>query len=102
LHQIKWRRRSYVIQVKAESGCRLLYCYDYSITQAFMTDDTWQPINTAPFDCDLELAVVEGKETHALVFRCRRASAGWINATTGERINVDPTHWRKWDARHSD
>jgi hypothetical protein len=31
-----------------------------------------------------------------LVFRCRRARSGWINAATGQRIDVDPTHWRQW------
>lgn len=61
-----------------------------------MTEASWQPINSAPFDCDLELAVVEGNDTHALVFRCQRARYGWINAVTGNRIDVDPTHWRKW------
>jgi hypothetical protein len=63
-----------------------------------MTEASWQPVTSAPFDCDLELAVVEGNDTHALVFRCRRVRNGWINAATGNRIDVDPTHWRKWQA----
>jgi hypothetical protein len=61
-----------------------------------MAETSWHPINTAPFDCDLELAVVEGGDAHALVFRCRRVHEGWVNATTGQRIAADPTHWRKW------
>ena len=61
-----------------------------------MTEASWHPIATAPFDRDLELAVVEGNDTHALVFRCRRARNGWINAATGQPIDVDPTHWRAW------
>jgi len=61
-----------------------------------MTDAPWNPINTAPFDCDLELAVMEGGDTHALVFRCRRDRIGWVNAVTGQRVNIDPTHWRPW------
>jgi hypothetical protein len=61
-----------------------------------MTEAPWHPIATAPFDSDLELAVVEGADIHALVFRCRRAQSGWINAATGQRIDVDPTHWRQW------
>jgi hypothetical protein len=65
-----------------------------------MTEAPWHPIATAPFDCDLELAVVEGADTHALVFRCRRARPGWINAGTGLRIDVEPTHWRQWQGNH--
>lgn len=61
-----------------------------------MTEESWHPIATAPFDYDLELAVVESNDAHGLVFRCRRAGDGWINAATGQRIDVSPTHWRKW------
>jgi hypothetical protein len=62
-----------------------------------MTENSWHPITTAPFDCSLELAVVEGGDVHALVFRCRRVRDGWVNAATGQRLAVDPTHWRKWE-----
>jgi len=50
----------------------------------------------APFDCDLELAVVDNSGTHALLVRCRRAAHGWINAVTGKPVDVNPTHWRNW------
>lgn len=56
----------------------------------------WQPVATAPFDRDLELAVISGDEVHALVFACRRAFHGWIDAETEEPIDVEPTHWRTW------
>ena len=55
----------------------------------------WKPIATAPFDRDLELAVM-GSEPHALVFPCRRIVGGWINPKTMKRVDVDPTHWREW------
>ena len=57
----------------------------------------WQPILTAPFDCDLELCIMEAEEFHALVFPCRRTLGGWINAGTGSRVEVRPTHWREWN-----
>jgi len=60
----------------------------------------WQPITTAPFDRELELAVIERDDIHALVFPCRRAPQGWIDATTGKRVVVSPTHWRAWDDCH--
>jgi hypothetical protein len=59
-------------------------------------DQVWQPISTAPFDGDLELAVVESDGPHALAFPCRRILCGWIDANTKRRIDVRPTHWREW------
>jgi hypothetical protein len=56
----------------------------------------WQPIASAPFDHDLELAVIDGIGTHVLVFACRRILGGWMNAATKERLEVHPTHWRHW------
>ena len=56
----------------------------------------WQPITSAPFDRDLELAVLDREGPHALVFACRRILSGWVNAQTKQRIDVRPTHWRDW------
>jgi hypothetical protein len=56
----------------------------------------WKDVATAPFDRDLQLAVIEQGETHALVFACRRILGGWIKSETRERIDVHPTHWREW------
>lgn len=56
----------------------------------------WQPIKTAPFDCDLELAVIDADGAHALVFPCRRALSGWIRSETRQPLDVRPTHWRPW------
>jgi hypothetical protein len=48
----------------------------------------WHPISTAPFDVDLELAVVDKDEHHALVFPCRRIPEGWVNAALKKWIDV--------------
>jgi hypothetical protein len=56
----------------------------------------WQPISTAPFDHDLELAVRDGGGLHFLVFPCRRILGGWVKAATMERVCVCATHWRHW------
>jgi hypothetical protein len=53
-------------------------------------------MTTAPFDSDLELAVVNHKGMHALVFPCRRIVKGWLKSGTQEQIYVRPTHWREW------
>lgn len=59
----------------------------------------WRDISTAPFDRDLELAVLDGDGPHALVFPCRRIVGGWMKVGTRERIDVHPTHWREWHRR---
>ena len=56
----------------------------------------WEQVSTAPFDRDLELAVINYHGVHALAFACRRILGGWIKAETKERIDVRPTHWREW------
>lgn len=56
----------------------------------------WQPIMNAPFDRDLELAVIEAGEVSALVFPCRRVLRGWVKTATSAPVNVHPTHWRDW------
>ena len=56
----------------------------------------WQPIADAPFDRELELAVLDRKGAHALIFPCRRTLGGWVNAKSKQRIDVNPTHWREW------
>jgi hypothetical protein len=58
----------------------------------------WEKIATAPYDRDLELAVVEKDHVHPLIFACRRVPSGWIKAATHERVVVNPTHWRFWAA----
>jgi hypothetical protein len=62
----------------------------------------WHSISTAPFDRDLELAVIDDEGPHPLVFACRRIPSGWMNALTRERVDVWPTHWRLWDQGISD
>jgi hypothetical protein len=66
-----------------------------------MTDNeaVWEKITVAPYDCDLEVAVIEGDHVHPLVFACRRTPDGWIKVSTRERVAVSPTHWRRWRAK---
>jgi hypothetical protein len=58
--------------------------------------DGWQPVSSAPFERPLELAVFDGRATHALVFPCCRATDGWFETRTGRQVEVVPTHWREW------
>jgi hypothetical protein len=56
----------------------------------------WQPIDTAPFDFDLEIAVIDGDEIAVLAFPARRLDNGWVQADTLKPLVVRPTHWRAW------
>lgn len=56
----------------------------------------WKPVSSAPFDHDLEVAVIDEDGVHALVFPCRRTPGGWAKKETGEHIEIHPTHWRRW------
>jgi hypothetical protein len=59
----------------------------------------WEPIATAPFDRELEVAVLDHDGAHTLAFACRRFAGGWINAQTKQQIDVRPTHWREWKTK---
>jgi hypothetical protein len=61
----------------------------------------WQTIASAPFDRDLEVAVFDTGETHAVVFPCRRVLRGWVSAETAAPVAIHPTHWREWQASNS-
>lgn len=57
----------------------------------------WHDISSAPFDRDLELAVIDAQGTHALVFPSRRIVGGWMNAQNMQRLpGLQPSHWREW------
>jgi hypothetical protein len=62
-------------------------------------ESIWQSVSTAPYDRDLELAVIEGGHVHPLVFACRRTTSGWVKVPNREWIGVSPTHWRPWHAK---
>lgn len=61
----------------------------------------WRLVVEAPFEEDIELAVIDGEGVHALVFPCQRLAGGWANALTGEMLDVHPTHWRSWRIRRN-
>ena len=56
----------------------------------------WQSIFTAPFERDLQLAVINEDGTTTLEFPCRRSISGWVDAETKQLMDIDPTHWREW------
>lgn len=61
-----------------------------------MAPSDWQEIGTAPEGRFLALSVIDRDGVHQLVFACRRVGDIWVNAVTGRRVHVQPTHWRYW------
>ena len=62
---------------------------------------TWLKTETAPFDRDVEVAVVEDDgKISPVIFPCRRVlSGGWTKAVTGWPTTIHPTHWREWETK---
>jgi len=69
---------------------------DRRSVQAQTESMAWQRIESAPFDRDIELAVLDEDGVHAIAFACRRAADGWVSARSKRAIDVRPTHWRLW------
>jgi hypothetical protein len=55
-------------------------------------------LNDVPKDRDLRLGVLDGETVHALVFPCRLREGSWMNAKTGQRVEIHPTHWQEWSS----
>jgi hypothetical protein len=60
--------------------------------------EKWVPVSISPPpDSDLEVCVIDKNDAHALLFPCRRNGFDWVDATTGKRLDIAPTHWRVWN-----
>ncbi len=59
----------------------------------------WQPVSTAPMDCDLEVQIADGFGPYPLKFPCRLTPTGWINAQTAAMLQVEPIAWRAYVRR---
>ena len=89
------------LELVSQSWAVLAESYEFSerierFLKSRLAVDPWLPISSAPFDRELELAVLEHGNAHAVAFPCRRILNGWINAATKKPIDVFPTHWREW------
>jgi hypothetical protein len=66
---------------------------------SFGTLMDWQPIIRAPWERDVELAVIDPDGAICtLTFPCRRTFSGWLNAKSREWVQTRPTHWRDWQS----
>jgi hypothetical protein len=60
----------------------------------------WLPASVAPSDRDLEVCIL-GYDgiVHALVAPCHKEGVAWVDTSGQMRVDVQPTHWRKWTER---
>ena len=62
--------------------------------------DKWLLVSIAPSDADLEVCVMDQHGIHALVFPVRKNGNDWVDASTKKGVDIQPTHWRKWNDSH--
>ena len=62
--------------------------------------DNSLPVSIAPSDTDLEVGVMDKRDVHALMFPVRKSGTDWVDASTKKRVDIQPTHWRKWSDDH--
>ena len=71
------------------------------MTHVHRLADEWLPVSLAPSDADLEVCVIDYDGIiHALAFPCHKDKIDWFDASTKKRIDIQPTHWRKWTDHH--
>jgi len=62
----------------------------------FFNRSGWRGIETARFDREIDLAVIDGN-TELLGICCIRHADDWLDAETLKPIKVTATHWRfRW------
>lgn len=54
----------------------------------------WRDIATAPFDREIEVAIVAGDITNVPGGSCLRHGDGWLDAETLRPVAMTATHWR--------
>ncbi len=55
----------------------------------------WKPIDTVPFDQDVEIAISDNTGVHAFARPYRLTRDGWIDTKDMQRLYwIPPTHWR--------
>lgn len=59
----------------------------------FLRSLEWREIATAPFDREIELAVIDDR-VGVLHRSCVRHGDGWLDAQTFAPVTVRATHWR--------
>ena len=65
------------------------------MAQVHSLPEKWLPVSIAPSDTDLEVGVMDKQGILPLIFPVRKSGTDWVDASH-KRIDIQPTHWRKW------
>ena len=70
----------------------------FGLVDLFIVHHGMETDRYAPFDRDLELAVIDSRGTRLVAFACRRLTDNsWLDVETNKRVcYIRPTHWRDW------
>ena len=67
------------------------------MTQTHSTIPEWLPVSIAPDEKDLEICIMDYDGiVLALGYPCHKRGAEWVDASNNKRVDVQPTHWRRW------
>ena len=59
----------------------------------------WLPVSIVAPDGDLEIGVMDYDGLIvALPYPCHRSGVGFVDAANRRHVDIQPTHWRKWNA----
>jgi hypothetical protein len=59
--------------------------------------NSWNPIESAPFDEDVTLRVTDGHgEPYTLPTPSRLTAAGWVSSDKGTALAVTPLQWKPY------
>lgn len=67
------------------------------MTQIHSLSSEWLPTSITPPGGDLEVCVLDFDGiVLALAYPCHMNAADWVDASNIKRVDIQPTHWRKW------
>jgi hypothetical protein len=70
------------------------------MTNVLERPDVWRRVDgSEPIATDLEICVEENGELIPLVFPCRKKVAMRVDARSGRRLIIHPSHWRLWQSK---
>lgn len=86
-----WTQLAQNYELSEQLGCVLL-----QHTRDVNDRMEWRRAAVAPFDRDLEIAVIGADGIQPVEFPCQRILHGWVAAESRKLLDVQPTHWRAW------
>lgn len=66
-----------------------------------LAPEEWLSVSVIPPDGELEVGIIDyDGVVVALPYPCHRSGLDFVDALNRKRIDIQPTHWRKWNKSH--